>query len=147
MKYTFIKLVSISLLASLSGICYVQAQTESAATTAPVVKHVFETGPHGGLVCPSNDNYKFEMVYSENDKKVEIYFLSPDNQVVESGTLTGDLTFIDAQNNVSKINAVYSNKKFTSGVPDGKPLYMCGLVLTWKGQVYGGKFINPSLSK
>ena len=145
MKITFIKSLSVALFVSLVMLGQVNAQDAASAAPAPVQK--FETGPHGGLVCPAFDNYKFEMVYRENDKKVDIYFMNPDGNAVEAGSLTGEVTFVNADKTFSSINSTYENKKFTAGVPDGKPLYMCGIVLTHSGQMYGGKFINPSLIK
>ena len=147
MKNTLIKMLSASILVSMVMISNVNAQSQATANTVAPSTPRYETGPHGGLICPAFENYKFEMVYREKDKKVDIYFLSPDGNPVESSNLTGEVTFVNEDKTNSKVNSEYTNKKFTIGVPDGKPLYMCGIVLTNKGQMYGGKFINPALIK
>ncbi len=146
MKSTIIRVISAAMVSGILISGQINAQT-SASAQPPVAKHPYEAGPHGGLLCPANDNYKFEMVYRENDKKVDIYFINPDGNLVEAGNLTGEVTFVGADKSVSQVNSSYQNKKFTVGLPDGKPLYMCGIVLTHQGQMYGSKFPNPSMVK
>jgi len=146
MKIAIIRSLSSALFVTMLFFGQANAQSETAAP-APTTKQQFETGPHGGQICPSNDNFKFEMVYNESAKKVDIYFLDPDNIQVEAGNLTAEVTFVNDDKSFSTVNAPYQGKKFTAGVPDGKPLHMCGIVLTHSGQMYGGKFANPSLIK
>lgn len=146
MKNPFIKLLSAGLILTMFMISQVNAQN-NAVTGANPATPKYETGPHGGMICPAFDNFKFEMVYRESDKKVDLYFLNPDNSLVESNSLRGEITFVNEDKTNSVVNSEYQNKKFTVGVPDGKPLYMCGIVLTHNGQMLGGKFINPSLIK
>ena len=146
MNHTFIKSLSVALVTGmfLTGQVNAQSTVSASATTG---KGQMEMGPRGGVISPANDNDKFEMVYRESEKKVDIYFINPDGNLVEAGNLTGEVTFVNEDKSVSVVNSTYQNKKFTVGVPDGKPLYMCGIVLTHGRQMYGGKFPNPSLVK
>jgi hypothetical protein len=147
MKITSIRSLLAVLFISVIVTGNVMAQSAASAAPAPSTKSLYEPGPHGGVLCPAHDDYKFEMVYNETAKKVDFYFIGPDNNAVEAGKLTGEVTFVNEDKSMSKLNATYEGKKFTAGVPDGKPLYMCGIVLTHGGQVFGGKFANPSMIK
>lgn len=148
MKNTIIKLTSAVFFVCLLMSTISNAQTSATSEATPSKQTPkYETGPHGGLICPAFENYKFEMVYRESDNRVDMYFLNPDGTPVEAANLNGEVTFVNEDKTNTQFNSVYENKKFTVGVPDGKPLFMCGIVLTYSGQMYGGKFINPSLIK
>lgn len=147
MKTMILKSISAAFIVTLIAAANLNAQGSASTGTEPAPKHQFVTGAHGGMISPANFDYKFEMVYRENDKKIDIYFINPEGSLIEAGGLTGEITFVNEDKSTSVVNASYQNKKFTAGVPDGKPLYMCGIVLSYDGQMYGGRFVNPSLVK
>jgi|GEM_PF-5491501 len=147
MKITIIKSCLTVMLVSALMIVTADAQTTASSAPAAAGGHDIQKGPNGGVITPTNDNYSYEFVYNEGTKKIVIYFSDPDGKAVEAANLNGEVTFVNEDKSLSVVNSSYENKKFTVGVPDGKPLYMCGIVVTVGGQMYGGRFVNPSLVK